>query len=74
MAALAFALLSPYALVHAPDFLQGVQTQLRYHYEDSVRAPASFCGLYGIRPSHGRISLEGARPLAASGSTSIPSQ
>ena len=32
----------------------------------SVRAPASFCGVYGIRPSHGRITLEGACPLAAS--------
>ena len=32
----------------------------------SVRAPASFCGIYGIRPTHGRVSLEGARPLAAS--------
>jgi amidase len=32
----------------------------------SVRAPASFCGVYGIRPTHGRVSLEGACPLAAS--------
>lgn len=32
----------------------------------SVRAPASFCGIYGIRPTHGRISLENARPLAKS--------
>ena len=30
----------------------------------SVRAPASFCGIYGIRPTHGRVSLQGACPLA----------
>ncbi len=32
----------------------------------SVRAPASFCGLYGLRPSHGRVSLDGVMKLAAS--------
>ncbi|MDB5905182.1 MAG: putative amidase [Betaproteobacteria bacterium] len=32
----------------------------------SVRAPASFTGIYGLRPTHGRVSLEGARPLAGS--------
>src|SRR3954464_9967927 len=30
------------------------------------RGPASFCGGYGIRPTHGRVSLEGACPLASS--------
>ncbi len=32
----------------------------------SVRAPASFCGLYGLRPSHGRVSLESVMKLAPS--------
>jgi amidase len=32
----------------------------------SVRAPASFCGIYGIRPTHGRIPLDGVCPLAPS--------
>lgn len=32
----------------------------------SIRAPASFCGIYGMRPTHGRVSLQGACPLAAS--------
>ena len=30
----------------------------------SIRAPASFCGLVGLRTTHGAISLEGAMPLA----------
>jgi amidase len=32
----------------------------------SVRGPASFCGVYGLRPSHGAISLAGCMPLAPS--------
>ncbi len=32
----------------------------------SVRAPAAFCGLYGLRPTHGRIDDSGLLPLAPS--------
>lgn len=32
----------------------------------SVRGPASFCGIFGMRPSHDRISLNGVMPLASS--------
>jgi amidase len=32
----------------------------------SIRAPASFCGLIGLRTTHGRIPLDGAMKLAPS--------
>ncbi len=32
----------------------------------SIRVPASFCGLYGLRPTHGRIDCTGATAMAPS--------
>ena len=35
----------------------------------SVRVPSSFCGLYGIRPTHGRIDTAGMMPQAPTSDT-----
>ena len=32
----------------------------------SIRVPASYCGLYGVRPTHGAVSTAGVVPLAQS--------
>lgn len=42
------------------DFALGTDTA------GSMRIPASYCGIYGFRPTHGAISLEGVHPMAPS--------
>jgi len=32
----------------------------------SIRVPASFCGIVGLKPTHGRVSMSGAVPLSHS--------
>lgn len=32
----------------------------------SIRVPASYCGIFGFRPSHGAVSTTGVTPMAQS--------
>ncbi|MCQ4162683.1 amidase [Roseomonas sp. GC11] len=41
-----------------------VETALGTDTGGSVRVPAAYCGLYGMRPSHGAIAVAGLVPLA----------
>lgn len=43
-----------------------VDTALGSDTGGSIRTPGSYCGLYGLRPTHGRISLDQVMPLAPS--------
>ena len=45
------------------DFALGTDTG------GSVRVPASFCGVYGIRPTHGRLPVDGMLPQAPTSDT-----
>jgi aspartyl-tRNA(Asn)/glutamyl-tRNA(Gln) amidotransferase subunit A len=38
----------------------------------SIREPSAFCGVFGLRPTHGSVSLDGAMPLSASFDTAGP--
>lgn len=42
------------------DFALGTDTA------GSIRVPASYCGIYGFRPTHGLISTDGIHPMAPS--------
>lgn len=48
------------AALRGCDFALGTDTG------GSVRVPASYCGVYGIRTSHGSVSTQGVQPLAPS--------
>lgn len=46
--------------VGAVDFALGTDTA------GSMRIPASYCGIYGFRPTHGTVPLQGVHPMAPS--------
>jgi Asp-tRNA(Asn)/Glu-tRNA(Gln) amidotransferase A subunit family amidase len=46
------------AAANLADFALGTDTG------GSVRVPAAYCGVFGLRPSHGSVSVEGVVPMA----------
>jgi amidase len=42
------------------DFALGTDTA------GSIRVPASYCGIFGMRPTHGRLPMQGVMPLSPS--------
>ena len=38
----------------------------------SIRVPSSFCGITGLKPTHGRVSLRGAMPMSPGYDTAGP--
>lgn len=42
------------------DFALGTDTA------GSIRVPSAYCGIYGMRPTHGRVEIKGAVPLGHS--------
>jgi hypothetical protein len=56
-ALIAFVVLSPYALVHLGEFIEGARTQVSYHYLDRPAGSASYLGMIWVYLGHPRGPL-----------------